>query len=182
MPPRIPPVSDQAATPAARAIFDKTARAIGTVPNLHRTLGHSEAALVAYAGMAAALATGKLSAQLRERIALFTASLNGCTYCASAHTALGKDAGLDADELARNLDGESDDPASATVLAFTKSLIERRGDVPDAELEAVRRAGFGDAEVVEIAANVALNLFTNSFNRLARTDVDFPRVELLGVA
>ena len=50
------------------------------------------------------------------------------------------------------------------------------GQVTDQELEAVRSAGFSDEEIVEIIGNVAVNLFTNYFNHVADTEIDFPKV------
>lgn len=46
----------------------------------------------------------------------------------------------------------------------------------DADVEKVRAAGFNDQELVEIVAHVGVNVFTNYFNNVARTVVDFPHV------
>ncbi len=121
-----------------------------------------------------------LDARLREQIAVATAGANGCQYCASAHTVLGQGAGVARDELTRNLGGESADEKTAAALAFVRALLQERGDVADAELAAVRTAGFSEAEIVEIVAHVGLNTFTNMFNVLARTTIDFPIVDLAG--
>jgi hypothetical protein len=48
--------------------------------------------------------------------------------------------------------------------------------VLDADLAAVKRAGYGGAGIGEIVANVAINVFTNFFNSVAATDIDFPVV------
>ena len=53
-----------------------------------------------------------------------------------------------------------------------------RGAIADGDFARVRRAGYTEGEIAEIVANVALNLFTNYFNHVARTEVDFPRVSL----
>lgn len=153
---------------------------LGTVPNLFGTLAHSPAALQAYLQQSQALSAGSLSAQLREQIALATAGENGCDYCASAHAMLGKRAGLNRDEVGVNLRGEATDARVRTALAFARAIIERRGHVDDAHLQAMRDAGYSDAEVVEIVAVVAMNIFTNYFNHVARTVVDFPLVKAVG--
>jgi uncharacterized peroxidase-related enzyme len=180
MNPRILPLSDELASESARGVFTQTERALGLVPNLHRTLAHSPAALRAYAETARHLAFGTLDPKLRERLAIATAADNGCVYCASAHTQLGRGAGLDADELERALRGTSSDPAAATALAFARKLVETRGRVLDADLAELRSAGFDEAAIVEIVAHVGMNTFTNLVNNLARTSVDFPRVEIPG--
>ncbi|MEZ6196922.1 MAG: carboxymuconolactone decarboxylase family protein [Planctomycetota bacterium] len=178
MTPRIPALADAAAPAPSREILDATRRAIGMVPNLHRTLAHAPAALLGYTQLAKALAEGDLEPRLREHIAVGTAALNGCGYCASAHTAIGKGAGIAGDELARNLHGKSDDPKVEAVLDFAREYVESRGAVADAAIERLVEAGFDDAAIVEIAAHVGLNFFTNAFNNLARTVIDFPVVTL----
>jgi alkylhydroperoxidase family enzyme len=72
---------------------------------------------------------------------------------------------------------ESSDPRTLAALTFAQSVIDRRGGVGESDIKAVRTAGFSDAEIAEIVAAVALNFFTNFFNRAFDVDVDFPRVE-----
>lgn len=57
-------------------------------------------------------------------------------------------------------------------------MLRARGFVEDSDIEAVRAAGYGDGEIGEIIGAVALNIFTNYFNSVARTEVDFPAVDL----
>ena len=176
--PRIAALPDDQLPPAAAKTLGAMKAAVGMVPNLHRTLGHAPAALDAYVAMSGALGKGVLAPPLREKIALAVAAANGCSYCASAHTAIGGSLKIAADELTRNLDGASADPAHAAALDFVGALLEHKGRVPDAALAAVREAGFSEAEIVEITTHVGLNIFTNMFNELASTEIDFPRVEL----
>jgi AhpD family alkylhydroperoxidase len=114
--------------------------------------------------------------QLREQIAVTLAGANQCDYCASAHTFLGKKAGISEIELADNLAGGSQDGKTATALRFARAVAENRGQIGDEELQRVRDAGFSEAEIVEIIAHVCMNLLTNIFNNIADTEVDFPRV------
>ena len=173
--PRISPVQNP--DPKAENLLQGVEKALGVRPNLMTTLAHSPAALGAYLQFGQALGGSNIPASLREQIATSVAGANHCTYCASAHTLLGKNAGVADDELARNLRGQSDDPRTAAALSFATALVERRGWVGDDDLAAVRDAGFSDAEVVEIIATVAINTFTNYFNHVAQTDVDFPLVD-----
>ena len=52
----------------------------------------------------------------------------------------------------------------------------------DADVQDIRKAGFGDEEIVEILAHVALNLFTNYVNVALAVPVDFPAVKLSSTA
>jgi uncharacterized peroxidase-related enzyme len=147
------------------------------VPNLLETFAHSPAVLQYYLAGSEALGGGALSAELREQIALVTAGENECDYCASAHTLMGKGAGLAAAEMSDNLRGRSTNAKTQAALNFAAAIVSERGRVSDAQLNAVRAAGYGDAEVVEIVANVVANVFTNYFNHIAGTVIDFPVVE-----
>ncbi|MGI9290482.1 MAG: carboxymuconolactone decarboxylase family protein [Gammaproteobacteria bacterium] len=160
----------------ATEVLDSIKQKIGMVPNIYATIAHSPAALKVFLGFGEALAGGVLSASLREQIALTVAGENGCDYCASAHTAVAKGTGLSAEEAARNLVGTASDPRIAAILNFSKAVVSKRGWLDDGELEQLRSAGITDQEIVEIIATVAVNLFTNYFNHIAGTDIDFPVV------
>lgn len=176
--PRINPIDLQAAEGKARTLLEAVHEKFGMTPNITATLAQSPAALEGYLGLSGALAAGTLGAALREQIALAVAGASGCGYCASAHTAIGRSVGLDDEELGANLRGTAREPRAQSALDFALAVVERRGWVSDDDLQRVRDAGFGDGEITEIVANVAQNLFTNYFNHVARTDVDFPPVEV----
>jgi AhpD family alkylhydroperoxidase len=143
-----------------------------------KTMAESPAVLEAYLSFSGALAGGILNARLREQIALISAEINGCGYCASAHTAIGKMVGLGEDAILAARNGNAADAKDDAALKFASAVIVHRGEISDADLQAVKDAGFSDGEIGEIVANVALNIFTNYFNEIARTDIDFPIVQL----
>ncbi len=173
------PALDPATAPAAIAQTLNAVKAkLGLVPNLIKTMARAPSVLNSYLAFSGAVGEGRLPAMLRERIALVTAQTNGCDYCASAHQALGKMAGLSADEITRGFAGDSADPKAKAALTFAKAVLAKRGQVSDAELAAVKAAGYSEDEVLEIVANVVLNIFTNYVNNVADTDIDFPRVSL----
>lgn len=173
---RIQPVKHESTQGPVRETLDRLKAKNGGLPNLIRTLGNSPVALASYVGLGQAIGGGTLSAKLREQIAVTMAGVNGCEYCASAHTMIGKKVGVDGDELARNLVGDSGHEQTKTVLEFARSVSLKRGFVSDGELEAIRDAGFDDGQVLEIVANVVHNTLTNYINHVAQTDLDFPRV------
>ena len=155
-------------------LLTKVKASMGMVPNLTKAMANSPAVLGAYVGFLGALGDTTLSRQLGEQISLVTAEANRCEYCLAAHTVLGGMAKLDAEAIANSRRGQSSDPKSQAALTFALSIIENRGHVSEAELNSVREAGFTDSEVLEIVANVVLNIFTNYFNSVAQTDIDFP--------
>ena len=106
------------------------------------------------------------------------ASVNGCSYCLSAHSHFGKRfAKLTDAELEANKNGTSTDAKAAAAVAFAVRVVAERGHVSDSDLEAVKSAGFNEAQVLEIVVHVALNTLTNYVNEVAQTEVDFPVVE-----
>ena len=174
--PRIPAVDRASATGATRELLDGVHAAIGVVPNIFATFVQSPKVLEGFLALNTALGKGLLSAQLREQIALAVACENACDYCASAHTALGKGAGVGAEELTRNLRGRSADAQVQAALSFARKVVAQRGRVLDGDVQALRDAGFGDGEVVEIVTHIGVNLFTNYFNHIVDTEIDFPVV------
>jgi uncharacterized peroxidase-related enzyme len=160
----------------SKATLDAVHKQLGVVPNLFRLIGNSPAALAAYTGFQGALAK-TLDAKTRERIALAVAQVNGCDYCLSAHTYLGLNlVKISPEEIALNRKGASGDPKANAAVQFAAKVAKERGHVSDADIKAVRDAGFSDAQVVEIVGLVAENSFTNYLNEVARTEIDFPVV------
>ncbi|MBM3496832.1 MAG: carboxymuconolactone decarboxylase family protein [Armatimonadetes bacterium] len=150
---------------------------LGMVPNLMKLVGQSPAALEGYLSLNGALGKGKLNHRLRESIALTVAEFNGCDYCLSAHTYLGRNvAKLSDAEVGAARAGTSADPKTAAALQFARRVAETRGRVEDSDLAALKAAGFDEASIVEIVVNVALNVLTNYVNNVALTDIDFPEV------
>ena len=160
----------------SQPLLDAVEKQFGVVPNMFRLIGTSPAALEGYLGLNGALGHG-VDAKTRERIALAIAQANGCDYCLSAHTYLGLNlAKIDEVEIALNRAGHSGDAKADAAVIFARKVLEARGRVSDADIAAVRIAGFSEAQVIEIVASVAVNVLTNYVNNVARTDIDFPVV------
>ena len=173
---RITAVNPEETTGKTRKLLDGVQAKLGMTPNLMKTLAAGPAALDAYLSFGAALGTGRLDAKFREQIALAVAQANSCEYCLSAHTAIGKMTGLKPEEIGASREAHSADAKQNAGLQFVQKLVVQRGLVSDDALAQVKAAGFSDGDIAEIVANVAINIFTNYFNHVARTEVDFPRV------
>ena len=170
-------IDPASATGKTKQIFNALEKALGTVPNLMRSLANSPAALNAYMSFNAALGEGKLPAALREQLALTVANVNSCDYCLSAHNALGKLAGLASNDLLLAQDADASDAKAAAALRFAAAVVRQRGQLPASEVSSLRAAGYTDGEIAEIVAVVAINIFTNYFNHIAGTEIDFPVVK-----
>ncbi|MER2540383.1 MAG: carboxymuconolactone decarboxylase family protein [Azonexus sp.] len=170
----VTPTADN--TPAASLpLLDAVNKQLGVIPNLMKVVGNSPAALEGYLSLSGALGKGTLGAKTGERIALAVAELNACNYCLSAHSYLAANlAKLDAAEIEANRRGSSDDTKAAAAVLFATQVVKARGHVVDADVAAVKAAGFSQGEIIEIVLHVALNTLTNYVNEVAQTEIDFP--------
>ncbi|MGD2117000.1 MAG: carboxymuconolactone decarboxylase family protein [Chromatiales bacterium] len=178
---RIPtPVSIDAAPEASRGPLEAVNNLLGSVPNMFRIIANSPQTLEGYLGLNGALGKGSLNAQTRERIALAVAEVNDCGYCLAAHSYLGTNlARLSTAEIEANRRGTSGDEKAAIAVGFAARIAHHRGKVSESDLQAVRDAGYSDAEIVEIVGHVAVNTLTNYINLVLGTDIDFPTVDTL---
>lgn len=171
-------IETRLAPAASQPLLGQIHEAFGTTPNMFKAVANSPAALQSMWAAFGALGKGTLGARLGEQIAVAIANRNRCEYCLAAHTVLGQHAGASAAEMAAAQGGRSDDPRTAAALAFALKVVEQRAGITDADVAGLREVGFGDEQIVEIMAHVALNLFTNYINVALDVPVDFPRVAL----
>ena len=176
---KIHPVDPEKSTGKAKELLDRVQSGFGMVPNVIGTLANAPVVLEAYLDMGGSLGNGMLSPQLREQIALVVSEANQCKYCLSAHSAFGIMVGLEKDAIISSRKGESVDEKTAAALRFSKLVVEKRGMTDEDELNNLRDAGYTDEEIVEIIGNIALTMFTNYFNHIAGTKIDFPKVPAL---
>lgn len=169
------PATIEDAPEASRPLLEQVTKQLGSAPNMFRLVAQNPAALEGYLGLSGTLGKGRLPAATRERIALAIAEFNGCGYCLSAHSYVGENlAKLPPEEIAANRRGGSTDPKARAAVRFAVRVAEARGHVTDGDLREVRDAGYDEAQVIEIVLHVALNIWTNYMNEVARTDIDFP--------
>lgn len=175
---RLSVMQTENATGEAKELLEAVHAKLSITPNMTRVMANSPAVLAAYLSFSGALAKGSLNPKLREQIALEVGEQNSCQYCVSAHTAIGKMSGLSDAEILAARDASSNLPKSAAALAFARQIVAKQGRTAQADVDAVRSAGFTDGEIAEIIAHVALNIFTNYFNNTADVEVDFPKIAL----
>lgn len=175
---RITTVDYQAASQEQKDLFDAIQAQLGMVPNFLKVFANSPTALRAFLGLHLVAKEGSLDAKTRERIALSVAQKNSCEYCVSAHTAIGRKAGLSGDEINANRAGSSQDAKAAIAVKFSRSVQEHHGEVTNAEIQEMRNAGFDDADIVEVITHVGMNILTNLIGKVSRVDIDFPKVAL----
>jgi uncharacterized peroxidase-related enzyme len=176
--PRLQPVDTENAPESVQPQFDGLRKKLGRVPNIYATFAHAPAVLQGVLQASGTLGQTSLSPALREQIALAVGGANRCGYCAAAHTAIGQMSGLSEGQTQAALAGSADDPRAQAAIDFARAILDREGFVTDEQLAAVKAAGFGDQQVVEIVAVTVFNIFTNYFNHIADPEIDFPKVQI----
>ena len=117
-----------------------------------------------------------LSKAEKELVMLRAAEMRGCGYCTAAHTKIASGAGVDATAALEARRGRSGDPKRQALLSFASAVVEKEGFVTDAELAGFRDAGYDDKAAIEVIAAITLMTFTNLFNHVHGTALDFPPV------
>ncbi len=172
--PRLNSVEPEQAEGEVGSIFQDLKSKMGKVINIFKGMGNSPAALKAYLSMSGALKEGQLLPDDREVIYLAVSEGNGCEYCVSAHTMVSRGNGMSDDQILAARRGESDDPRHRALLTFVRRVIETRGFVADEELQNVKDAGFTDGQIAEAIAYIGLATYSNLFNHVFDTPLDFP--------
>lgn len=168
----------ESATGATAEVYAQIKKAVGRVPNAMAAIGAlNPAALKASLQLDATLASSSLSKADQETIKLTVSTVAGRDYCVAAHSLIGKMAGLKPDTLKQIRNGEStgDDKRDA-LIRFVRTLVETHGTLSDASFNDIKAAGYTDAQLVDISLAITTIVFTNTFNRINDTTVDFPAV------
>ncbi|WFU45635.1 peroxidase-related enzyme (plasmid) [Bradyrhizobium sp. CB82] len=159
-------------------IYAQIKKAIGSVPNTFAAIAaHGPAALKAVLAADTVLAAGSLTKRDQETIKLVISEAAGCDYCVAAHNHLAKLAGVKPEELKRIRERRATgDEKRDALIRFVRKLAQFSGTVSDEDFAAIKSAGYSDAQLVEISLAFATTVFTNVFNRINDTEIDFPAV------
>jgi len=173
---RLPTIAPGEAKGKARSLLSDVQKKFGVVPNMTRVMANSPATLDAWLQSSSALEGGALDARCRERIGLGTAEANQCEYCLSAHSAIDKMVGLSDTEILESRQAHAREAEPNAALHFSRLLVEKRGAVSEADINAARKGGLTNGEIAEVVGLTELNIFTNYSNTAFQMDVGFPRV------
>src|SRR5882757_2173127 len=137
----------------SKPTFDAFTKNIGFTPNMLATFALSPIAFNSWATLRGSLSKA-LDLKTRESISLTVSEVNSCDYCLAVHTFGAKHAKMSADEIILARKGHASDPKRDAGVQFARKVIETRGKGSDADVKAVRDAGYTDANVMEIVALV----------------------------
>jgi len=164
----------------SKPTLDAFTRNIGFTPNMMAAFAQSPIAFNSWAALLGALSKA-LDVKTRDSIGLAVSEVNGCNYCLTVHSFTAEHmARLPADDILLARKGHARDRKRDAAVQFARKVIETRGHVDDADLKAVRDAGYTDANIIEIVALVAMYSLTNFFNNVFDHEKDFPAVAPAG--
>jgi uncharacterized peroxidase-related enzyme len=164
----------------AREILDKVGAPLGFVPAMFNTIASNPAVLEAVTTLQGTMSR-VLDAKTRHTIALAVSQANECGYCLAIHTYVSsKFCGMSSDDIDLARAGSSVDPKRAAGARFARRVVDTRGQVSDADLAAVRGAGYTDSEILAIVTVAVQALLTNFINNVNKPDIDVPAVDSVG--
>jgi uncharacterized peroxidase-related enzyme len=163
-----------------RQILDKIGTQLGFVPNMFKTIASNPTVLEVVTSLQATMSR-VLDARTRHSIALATSQVNDCDYCLAIHSYSSSEfGGMSSDDIDLARAGSSTDPKRAAAARFAQQVVDSRGQVSDADLAAVRDAGYSDPEILAIVTVAVQALLTNFINNVNQTDIDIPAVNAVG--
>jgi uncharacterized peroxidase-related enzyme len=171
---RLTPPALEDVPAGTQSILDGIHKQFGFAPGMFDTLAANPAVLEIVMSLQGSIGR-LLDAKTRHTIALAVSQSNGCGYCQALHTYVSSElGGMSTDDIELARAGSSTDPRRAAVARFVQRVIETRGQVGDADIAAVRGAGYSDAEVLAIVTVAVVFLLTNYLNNVNQTVVDVP--------
>lgn len=165
------PARDEVA-PANQAIFDNLNKALGFVPNLYATMAYSDNGLGRY--LAYQNAKTSLSNREKEAVNLVVSQINGCVYCQSAHTVIGKMNGFSEEQVIDLRRGRSSDTKLHALVQLAASITKNKGRADNATVDAFFAAGYTDEHLVDTVLQVSDKIAMNYLHNLTQVPVDFP--------
>jgi uncharacterized peroxidase-related enzyme len=171
---RLNVVTPEQATGQTGELYGAIKSAVGAIPNIYQGVANSPAALGAVLQIGQALKQGRLGGAEAEAIRLAVSEANGCDYCLAAHTLLGRQAGLSDADVVQIRRGRARDSKIAALVGFVNAVLRPNGALSDADIQAVKAAGYDDAQITEALLVIGETTFTNMFNRVHQTPLDFP--------
>jgi uncharacterized peroxidase-related enzyme len=181
--PRLKALNPDEVSGKTKELFTAIHGQLGVVPNMMRTMGNSPALLEGSLNLSKSLAGGSLGGKTATLISLVVAENNRCNYCLSAHSYIGANLQkIDEATMSAARKGNATDTKTDAILKFAKVLVNDRGQASDSDMQALQSAGVSQGEIAEIIGHVGLNILTNYFNNIVKTEIDFPLVRSEQVA
>ena len=170
----VKPLTREQANPAVQPIFDVLKSKVGMVPNLYATIANSPTTLPAYLAFDEALSKGVFTAKERQAIFLVVSQVNGCHYCQSAHTALGKMNGFSEEETIQLRTATIADAKLKALTTLAAEITLNHGKPSAQAVADFHAAGYGADALVELIAHIGYKSVANYLHNVVDFPIDFP--------
>jgi len=164
--------SREEVAPVNQTIFDNLTKALGFVPNLYATIAYSDNGLSKYLAFQNAKTT--LSNKEKEAVNLIVSEVNGCLYCKSAHTVIGKMNGFTDEQLLDIRKGQSENLKLNALVKLAASITKNRGRADSTLVEDFFTQGYTNENLVDLVLQVSDKTAMNYLHNLTQIPVDFP--------
>lgn len=176
---KLKPLPRKKLDPDIQAYFAKCDEKLGFVPNVLAAYSFDQSKLRTFMDMYnnLMLAPSGLSKLEREMIAVAVSSINHCYYCLTAHGAAVRQLSGDpqlGELMVMNYRAADLPKKQQAMLNFAAKLTETPDRIIEADRAALRKAGWSDADIWDIAATAA---FFNMTNRMASATDMMPNPE-----
>jgi uncharacterized peroxidase-related enzyme len=163
----------ETAPEGSRERLSATEQKVGFIPNMLAVMSESPVALEAYQGIQGTFAKSTLSNAEQQFTALSISISNGCDYCVPVYSMFSAKAGVPQDIIDAVRDGNPiEDDRYSALRTFSAAIVEKRGQVSEAEIEAFLGTGFTKAQVLEVIVGAAFKLISNYTNHIANIPLD----------
>ena len=160
-------------SPANQLIFDNLKKKLGRVPNSYAFMASSENGLANY--LTLSNAKSSLTMKEKEVINLIVSGINGCHYCTSAHTVIGKLNGFTDEQILEIRRGSISFDIKLNALAqFVKEVTDRKGKASQEAIDAFFAAGYTNESLVDTLMIISERTFSNYLNAIVDVPIDFP--------
>jgi uncharacterized peroxidase-related enzyme len=153
--------------------LDRVQKSWGLIPNLHRVLAESPAALEAYATLWSIAEKTAFTPQERNIAYIAIIYENECTYCMAGHTNLSRMAKVEPEAITAVREGRPiADPKLQALRQFAAKVTRNRGVVSEADVSTFKAAGYDNRAMLDVLVLAATKLISNYTNHLAQTPLD----------
>lgn len=172
----------ESASEESKAIFSNIEKGVGFLPNLFAYIGHSSNALGSYLTLQQAQSKSVFSKKEQEAVFLAVSEENGCVYCQSAHTAIGKMNGFSEEEIIQLRDGSHPDKKLNILTNLAKEIQQTHGKPSERLLNDFFSLGYEEKALVDLVLLIADKVFANYIHNITKVKVDFPLAPVLETA
>lgn len=171
------PLSFEEANENTQNIFTTVKSKVGMLPNLYAAMGNSDKLLGGFLAFTETLKSGDFSNKEYEAIALATSQANGCAYCLSAHTAIGKMIGLTENETLELRDNTIEDSKLNALVTLVNQIVNKDGHPSEDVIQSFLKEGYTRTAYAELIGIIALTTITNYTYHNGGFEIDFPKAQ-----